>query len=1244
MRALPIRSEIEKETIGEVRVAHSVLSLFLLTVVVLLGTSPVLAQSETLAQAEPGQSGAETFQSLHDTGASIQALQRPISLDVEDVTLKYALQEVAQQGGFGLSYSPNLIPEQKRVSLHVEDGSVSEALRRLFEDSDHKVLISPREEIVIVRRQDREGSNPGGSEQEDEGIEREIQARTVQPPVPVQQTITGQVTDSQTGTSIPGVNVVVPNTSVGTATNADGRYSLEVPDDADSLSFSAVAYQRRTVPIDGRTTINVQLVPDVQALREVVVVGYGTQRQEEVTGSVVSVGAADIENLSVASFQEALQGQLAGVEIRQPSGEPGASPEVRVRGTSTITAGTDPLFVIDGLPIANNEGIQGGIARRRGTFQPPTQNPLATLNTRDIESIEVLKDASASAIYGSRGSNGVVLVTTKKGNREGDVQVRYSGAVGMQEVMNMPDMMNSEELVQATIEARNNNYEDKYGSPPPNPRTNEGRPSEAMDPFVRIPERYVQFDQGSISTDTDWLDLTLGDRAGTWNSSVSVAGGSDAISYYISGSVQQQDGIVGSSAFDRYSVHGSLESDPFDNVRVGADLNLALSQQDREPANAPYFGRPPGIVYSAMVHSPLVEPFNNQGQPNQTAADPVSQSFLGGGTTSASNPLAIQDGVDEDLDHHRTFGTLFTEVDLGADLTFKTLFGADLSNYTRSFFRGRTLLYRTSTEPEPYAQSNSARSFNWLSENTLRYSTTFEDVHTVNVLAGVTAQEQRDDFNQVFAENFPIDLVPTISGGQVTDGTSESSEWALLSSLARVNYDFDSRYLLTAALRADKSSRFGPDNRTGIFPSTSVGWRIGEESFMDAVPQVSSLKLRLSFGQTGNFQIPNYGSFSNLRFQSYVGGTSQNVLTGVEPEDLGDPGLTWETTEEFNVGLDIGLFGDRVQLDADAYRSVTSDLLLNVSVPSASGYQTVLTNIGEVENNGLELFLETQNVVGDFSWSTTANFSTNRNEVTALGPDDAAIRSSGAAGIRHITRVGDPIGSYYGYVVEGIYNSESEICRDPDGQGCTNPYDTQAPDPQPGDFRFKDVDGDGQITPDDRTATGSYEPDFTYGLTNEFQYKGFNLRVFLQGVQGRDILNLTARHMKNGEFNFNQYAVFNDRWRSPEDPGNGEIPRVDRQTGNQGNNNRPSSFQVEDGSYLNMREVTFGYTVQGSVLSDLVRQFRVYATGQNLYMFTDYIGFNPMASLPSRGQLTPGQDYGAYPLQRTYTLGIDIQF
>ena len=1142
------------------------------------------AQGQTLAQANEVQHQATDtpLSSLLDGQATLPALRRTVRLNLQDVPFEQALQTIAYRGDFGISYNPALIP-QHTVSMPMEEASVDEALRHLLDDTGLDALISPQREIIIVPRDldaNRDATARGLQALAAPGLQR-IQTRGTIALVNQVQTITGQVTDAQDGTPIPGVNVVVQGTTVGTATDVNGEYELEAPDDAETLVFSAVGYVQQEVPINGRTTIDVQLQSDVEALDEVVVVGYGTQQRAEVTGAVSSVSAQDVQDLAVESFETAIQGKLAGVEVRQATGEPGASPTIRVRGTGSISAGNDPLFVIDGLPITRDEGAQGTLFRRRSTFTPPTLNPLATINTSDIESIEVLKDASAAAIYGSRGSNGVVIITTKKGARDGSPVVRYNGYYGVQSVTNVPDMMNSQEIVDYTIDARNNNYIQKYGSAPPNPRTNQGRPD---DDFVLIPEKYIEYDQGERTTDTDWLDL-ITKPAPMYSANLSVSGGSEDVGYFVSGGAFQQDGIIQGSDFNRYSLRVNLEANPVDFVQIGANLSTSLSQQDRLPASAPYFARPPGIVYSAMVHAPVIEPYNSDGSPNQLNG----QSYLGGGTTSASNPIAIRNAVSEDLDHHRSFGTAYAEFDLGYDLTFKTQLGADLSDYTRSFYRANSLLYRTATEGEPYAQSSSSRSFSWLSENTLTYDRDY-GAHSVNTLLGFTAQKERTDLNSIIAQNFPDDEVPTVNGGQVTDGTSTAEEWSLLSYLARVNYGYQQKYLLTATLRADQSSRFGSNNQTGVFPSASIGWRISEESFMQDLNSVSNLKARISYGVTGNFLIPNYGSYGLLTSEDYVGGVGQNVISGVAPSTIGNEDLTWETTRELNVGLDLGLFNDRVTLAADYYSSTTSDLLLNVSLPAATGYETFLTNIGEVKNQGLELVLSTENLVGDFTWSTDVNFSTNRNEVTELGPDGAPILSSGAAGLRHITRIGNEVGSYYGYVVEGVYEDQAAV---------DNALpDTEAPDPAPGDFYFKDVNGDGEITPEDRTVTGSYFPDFTYGITNQFQYRGFDLSVFIQGVEGREILNLTSRHMKNGEANFNSYAIFNDRWRSPENPGNGDVPRADRQTGLHGNNNRPSSFQVEDGSYIRLRNVTLGYSFPITFLGSQTRRARLYVSGQ----------------------------------------------
>ena len=1197
----------------------------------LLGLAVPSALGQTLAQADqiPPESEAPTARllSLLDGQATMPALQRTVRLDLQDVSFERALQTIAFRGDFGVSYNPALIP-QRTVTLPAAERSMDEALRTLIDGTDLDALISPQREIIIVPRDDvkalRDRAPNNLQAWATPGLTR-VQPRGAIALVHQVQTITGRVTDAADGQPLPGVNVVAQGTTVGTTTDANGEYEIDAPDDAEVLVFSFVGYISQEVSINGRTTIDVQLQSDVEALQEVVVVGYGTQQRAEVTGAVSSVSAQDVQDLAVESFETAIQGKLAGVEVRQATGEPGASPTIRVRGTGSISAGNDPLFVIDGLPITRDEGAQGTLFRRRSTFTPPSLNPLATINTNDIESIEVLKDASASAIYGSRGSNGVVIVTTKKGARDGAPVVRYNGYYGVQSVTNVPDMMNSEEIVDFTIDARNNNYIQKYGSAPPSARTNEGRPDDA---FVLIPEKYIEYDNGERTTNTDWLDL-ITKPAPMYSANLSVSGGSGDVGYFVSGGVYQQDGTIQGSDFGRYSLRVNVEADPVDFVRIGANLSTSLSQQNRLPASAPYFARPPGIVYSAMVHSPVIEPFNGDGTPNQRNG----QSFLGGGTTSASNPIAIRDAVSEDLDHHRTFGTTYAEFDLGYNLSFKTQLGADLSDYTRSFYRANSLLYRTAPDGEPYGQSGSSRTFGWLSENTLTYDRDYGD-HSVNGLLGFTAQKERTDINSIIAQNFPDDEVPTINGGQVTDGTSTAEEWSLLSYLARVNYGFQQKYLLTATLRADRSSRFGTNNQTGVFPSASLGWRISEESFMQDISAVSDLKLRVSYGVTGNFLIPNYGSFGLLGVNDYISG-GQNVISGVAPGSIGNDDLTWETTRELNIGLDASFFDNRVTLAADYYQSTTSDLLLNVSLPAATGFETFLTNIGEVQNQGLEFVLSTENLTGDFGWSTDINFSTNRNEVTELGPEGAPILSSGAAGLRHITQIGSEVGSYYGYVVEGVYRDQAAV---------DNALpDTQAPDPAPGDFIFKDVDGDGEITPDDRTVTGSYFPDFTYGITNSFRYRGFDLNVFIQGVEDREILNLTSRHMKNGEANFNSYAIFNERWKSPDEPGNGEVPRADRQTGLHGNNNRPSSFQVEDASYIRLRNVTLGYSFPITFLGSQTRRARMYVSGQNLLTITDYLGFNPEVNLQST-PLTPGEDYGAYPLSRVFTLGVDLTF
>ncbi len=1034
--------------------------------------------------------------------------------------------------------------------------------------------------------------------------------------------VTGTVTGPD-GEPLIGATVQEKGTTNGTFTDATGAYQIDVADGA-TLIFSYTGYESSELTISaGNTVYNVTLAGSVSALDEVIVVGYGRQQKGDITGAVATLSAQQIQDLPLSNFENAIQGQLAGVQVSETSGEPGAGPTIRVRGVGSISAGTEPLFVVDGFPISKNVdlGVQGDNFRRgSGRFRPPTQNPLATLSPNDIESIQVLKDAAAASIYGSRGSNGVILITTKKGNRNGKPRISYDAFVGSQSVANRLDLMNAAELIEYNREATNNAYLQA------NPGASANDPNSMRSNGAwRLAEDVTNPD----GTDTDWQDLLFNDAL-LQSHNLSVAGGSENLSYYVSGNFFNQNGIIEGSGFDRYSFRMNLNADISEKLRIGVNLNPSFTTSDKLPAGSPYFARPPGIVYSGIVHSPTVNPYNADGTPNQLA----NQSYLltsDGQTSSfssASNPLAIIEAVDDRLNQFRTLGNVFLEYDLAEGLTFKTFLGIDINNYKRNFFRKNSLLYRTATSGEPYGQSSSSESVNWLAEQTLSYSTTLGAGHSITAVAGYTAQKENIDINTIIADNFPDDLVNTISGGQVVQGTAAQEEWSLVSILARVNYDFNNRFLATASIRTDKSSRFGAGNKTGVFPSVSVGWRISESISSN---WLTDLKLRASWGETGNFLIPNYASIGLLDQSNYTFGG--NVVNGISPATISNQELSWEKTSSYNIGLDFGLWEDRIYGSVEYFNATTSDLLLAVQIPAALGFTNALTNIGEVVNKGIEFTLTSRNTTGKLKWTTDINFATLDNEVTKLGPSGDPILSSGGAGNRHITQIGSPLGSYFGYVTDGIYQTQAEIDAGPIDQIAT---------PRPGDFRWQDVNGDGFINASDRTITGNYLPDFTYGMTNTFSYENFTFSFLIQGVEGSDVLNLTRRHMGNGEANYNSYREWVNRWRSPENPGNGQIPRANRQTGN--SNNRPSNYQVEDASYLRLRNVTLSYTFPNTAFGGTFSGLRIYASGTNLFTSTDYLGYNPEVNNNGENVNVQGEDYGAYPLSRVFTFGVNASF
>lgn len=1120
--------------------------------------------------------------------------------------------EVTSSTDYKFFYESSEINLKRKINISKNTISVKDLLKELFVDSDvdYKILSSQ----IILKKKEMESN----------------ESDTVTPnktKIAISQSVLrGTVFDEQ-GTPLPGASVIAMGTNLGTTTDFDGNFEITLPSDITKIRVSYLGFTPQEVNIAGLTSVNVTLIEDAAALEEVVVVGYGSLAKKRVTGSVISVSQESIVEVPSLSPEAAIIGRVAGVQVQETSGEPGASPNIRIRGSGSISAGNDPLFVIDGIPISRNLttiGVNGGIPGRRAAFQTPPVNPLATLNPNDIESIQVLKDASAAAIYGSRGGNGVLLITTKKGSTSDKGRFSFDSFISMQNVANKLDLMNAPELIDFTRDARNNNY---LSSVPGASINDPIGPGDRGNANYEMPESFLNWD----GTDTDWQDVMF--QTGiVENYNFSYASPlKNNTSFFTSVGYYSQTGILEKAKFERYNMMLNLNSQLLDKLNLDLRIAPTITENQRVPASAPYFARPPGVIYSGIVHSPTVAPYNSDGTINQLN----NQSHLGGAMTTASNPLAIIEAVDDKIFQFQTRASLGLSYELMPGLKLKTFGGTYINLYNQDFYRGNSLLFRNATEGESYAQATSSTEVNWLWENTLNWEKEVGD-HFVNAVLGYTAQKDDIVIKQVNADNFPDDLVTTISGGQVYAGNSVKEQWSLASSLFRLNYAYKDRYLFTGTFRSDRSSRFGADNQTGYFPSFSAGWRIGQESFMKAVPSVSELKLRFSWGETGNFEIPNYGAIGLLTPDNY--NFNNNEVNGLIQSTIPNPELTWEKSQQMNIGLELGLFKNRVFLLADYYNTKTSDLLLNVSISSVSGFQTTLQNLGEVQNSGFELALSTKNLVGAFTWETDINFSTNKNEVLSLNENNEPIFSSGSAGVRHVTRVGDPIGSYFGYVVDGIYQNQADIDNAPE--------DTQAPNPGPGDFKFKDINGDGLITPDDRTVTGNYFPDFTWGLNNRFTFKNIDFSFLIQGVEGNEILNLTSRHMKNGEANFNAYAVLNDRWRSETDPGNGLHPRADRGSGNHGNNNRPSSYQVEDGSFVRLRNVSLGYTVPADKLfgNSGIDRLRLYITGTNLFTITDYLGYNPEVSNISTNALTPGEDYGAYPLTKSLTFGINLTF
>lgn len=1063
--------------------------------------------------------------------------------------------------------------------------------------------------------------------------------------------VSGVVFD-ETGSPLPGANVVEKGTTNGTLTDADGGFTLSVEGPASVLVFTSIGYTAQEITVGSQSNITVTLKLDVRQLEDVVVVGYGVQKKKDLTTAVARVSSEDIANQPVNNVTDAMVGKMAGVTITQGTGQPGAPLTIKVRGVGTITAGSDPLYVVDGMPLSG-----------------PNLN---TLNNNDIESVEVLKDASSAAIYGSRGANGVVIITTKKG-KAGKTVFSYDGYMGLQSVAHKVKMLDAYQYASFVQDARNNAYFDQMAVV--NKKlTAQGKPTVSFSkddtngvrlqntgPLADISadgntttiipielQPYLRNESGL--TNTDWQDAIFR-TAPVQSHSLSAAGGSENIRYYSSVEYFKQEGIIINSGFERINARFNLEGNK-GIARFGFNFNPGLIREKLVKTDGPYSEK--GLISSALLQAPIFPVYNSDGTFNfgqnlwtniTHTVRPDGKSVVGNSVSSAWNPVALASLTKDDRSASRILSTAFVELELLANLKYKVLVGVDLVNSGEDQFLPSTIPVRdspTNAESEASGYSKTAVEFNRLLEHTLSWQKRVGR-HSLNALLGWSNQKDNIKNNYVVAsKGFIGNQIPTLNAGTVTGGSSNETEWALASGIARLQYNYAEKYLVTASMRADGSSKFGANNKWGYFPSVSAGWRISEEDFLKDLKWIDDLKIRLSYGTTGNFNIPNYGALGAMGYYAYIFGASPAVVNGVAPSAPPNRNLKWEKTLQTNFGVDAAFFQSKLRLTVDLYSSDTEGLLLDVPTPLSSGFTTQLQNIGAVNNRGIEINLGTSQEFGKLQWDGDLVFTKNINKIVALGPGDADIINTGSTGNTYfINRVGEEIGSYFLPRVIGVFKNQADVDSYPHFIDSPSNYDFQTS--KPGDFKYEDANHDNKFDAvKDRVVLGSYLPKFTYGFTSNFRYQNFDLSFAVQGVYGNKILNLGRRYFFQGEGNQNNYAGAVNRWKSETDMGDGKTPRANRQT--KGPGGITSSWHVEDGSYLRIRNITLGYTLPVAVLkSTFITKLRFYATAQNPFTFTGYLGYNPEVSNRSAVS-TAGEDYGVYPTGKVFAMGVNLIF
>lgn len=1099
------------------------------------------------------------------------------TLNLKNVGAEEVLNKLQNQSNYRFFYNSGQIKTLQNITLVVKDETLPNILNRILGTQfgfkiieDNMVVISPKSDVF--------------------------------------NNVQGTVTDDK-GLPLTGVSIVIKGTQKGTTTNIEGRYVLDAAPN-DILVFSMVGYESQEVRVNKKTVVDLQLSLSASSLSQVVVVGYGTTRKRDVTGSVGSVKMSDIQKAPIRSFEEALSGRLAGVTAVAADGQPGASINIVVRGNNSLTQDNSPLYVIDGFPIEN-----------------PDNN---AINPSEIESIEVLKDASSTAIYGARGANGVIMITTKKG-KEGRPVITYNGYYGFQQNNRKIDLMNPYEFVKYQYERDSANANNVYLI---NGNT--------LDDFKNV--KGVDLQDSLFRTSP------------FHNHFLSLIGGSKDTKYSLSGSILNQDGILTNSGYDRYQGRFRLDQRVNSNLNVGINTNYSyLHQYGTSPAlggNGFFYGN---MLYSVWAFRPTSGKINDPVDVDAEDAD-----FL---VLNGFNPIKTAKN-----ELREKFSDVFTS-DAYAEYAFARFFKLKITGgITKTKTKSDAFDNSQTPRGSPLTKSGkdngvsgselNTQITNWVNENTLTYSRKVNGDDQLDLLAGFTASGTKLASFGAAANHIPNEDLE-ISGmdeGQPVSITSTSSEYKLASFLGRVNYNFRSKYLFTASMRADGSSKFSADHKWSYFPSGAFAWRLSDESFMKSLRLVSNAKLRISYGSTGNNRVSDFAYLSRISLPSSLGYSYNNqpvdasILTA-----LGNPNLKWETTNQLNIGLDLGLFNQRISLETDVYRKITSNLLLDAAVPGSIGFSSALKNIGKVQNQGIEFTLNTVNVKTEkFNWNSNFNISFNQNKVLALSDNETQRLTTASwdtytANVPlYIAAVGDPVARFWGYLWDGNYQY-SDFDQNTSGayilKSSSPSYGTRA-NIKPGDIKFKDISGpqgkpDGLIDAYDRTIIGNPNPVFTGGFSNNFIYGNFDLNVFFNFAYGNDVININRIKFEGGgPVNQNMYAKYSNRW-TPDNQNNTYF-----RTGGQGPVDYVYNTRViEDGSFIKLKTVSLGYNFSSKLLSQVkIKSLRVYVAGQNLLTFTNYQGFDPEVNKFGSDALRPAFDYSVYPYARTITFGLNVSF